>query len=67
MAEKIIIDIYKNKNPDELSKLLADKESRLEMNLPVAGVKKRASCFSAVLAMEPRATGSPQFLPSWLT
>ena len=30
MAEKIIIDIYKNKNPDELTKLLADKESRLE-------------------------------------
>ncbi len=30
MAEKILIEIYKNKDPDELTKLLADPESRLE-------------------------------------
>ena len=45
MAEKIIIDIYKNKNPDELTKLLADKESRLEAGSAAAagGTEKAGS------------------------
>lgn len=36
MAEKLIIDIYKNKNPEELTKLLADTESRLEIGSAAA-------------------------------
>ncbi len=30
MAEKLVIEIYKNKNPEELTKLLADPASKLE-------------------------------------
>lgn len=30
MAEKVVIEIYKNKNPDELTKLIADPDSKLE-------------------------------------
>lgn len=30
MAEKIVIEIYKTKTPDELTKLIADPDSRLE-------------------------------------
>ena len=54
MAEKIIIDIYKNKNPDELTKLLADKESRLEAGsaaamtaASAAALFSRAAAFTA--------------------
>lgn len=47
MAEKIIIDIYKNKNPDELTKLLADKESRLEAGSAAAVT---AACAAALFS-----------------
>lgn len=30
MAEKIVIEIYKNKNPNELTKLIADPDGRLD-------------------------------------
>ncbi|MGI5976489.1 MAG: cyclodeaminase/cyclohydrolase family protein [Candidatus Limivicinus sp.] len=36
MADKIIVEIYKNKNTEELSKILADPESRLEVGSAAA-------------------------------
>ena len=47
MSEKLIIDIYKNKNPEELTKLLADKDSRLEAGSAAAVT---ASCAAAMLS-----------------
>ena len=36
MADKIVIEIYKTKTPDELTKLVADPDSRLETGSAVA-------------------------------
>ncbi len=46
MAEKIVIEIYKNKTPEELTKLLADPESRLETG---SGAALTASVAAALL------------------
>ena len=46
MADKIVIEIYKTKTPDELTKLLADPESRLETG---SGVALSASVAAAML------------------
>lgn len=47
MAEKLIIDIYKNKNPDELTRLLAEKESRLEVGSAAALIGASAAALFA--------------------
>jgi len=47
MAEKLIIDIYKNKNPEEFTKILADKDSRLEAGSAAA---LTASCAAALFS-----------------
>lgn len=47
MAEKLIIDIYKNKNPEELTKLLADKDSRLEAGSAAAMTAASAAALFA--------------------
>lgn len=46
MADKIIVEIYKNKTPDELTRLLADPESRLETG---SGLALTASVAAALL------------------
>lgn len=52
MAEKLIIDIYKNKNPEELTKLLADTESRLEAGSAAAlTAASAAALFSRACAI----------------
>ena len=54
MAEKFIIEIYRTKNPDELTKLIADPESKLDtgsgaaLNMAVAAAflsRAAAVCF----------------------
>ena len=47
MAEKLIIDIYKNKNPEELTKLLAEKDSRLEAGSAAAMTAASAAALFA--------------------
>lgn len=47
MAEKLIIDIYKNKNPEELTKLLAEKSSRLEAGSAAAMTAASAAALFA--------------------
>lgn len=47
MAEKLVIDIYKNKSPEELTKLLAEKDSRLEVGSAAA---MTAAAAAALLA-----------------
>ena len=46
MADKIVIEVYKTKSPDELTKLLADPESRLETG---SGLALSASVAAALL------------------
>ena len=46
MADKIVIEVYKTKNTDELTKLLADPDSRLETG---SGAAMTASVAAALL------------------
>lgn len=60
MAEKILIEIYKNKSPDELTRLLADPESRLETGsgaAVTASVAAALLCRTAALAKAAGAEG----------
>ena len=55
MAEKIIIEIYKNKTPDELTKLIADPAGRLETGSGSAVIAAISAAFlerAAVLTGE---------------
>lgn len=47
MAEKLIIDIYKNKTPDELTKILSEKDSRLECGSAAALTASAAAALFA--------------------
>lgn len=52
MADKIVIEIYKNKNPDELSRILAESDSRLEVGSAAAATASYAAallCRAAAL------------------
>lgn len=52
MSEKIVIEIYKNKNADELSRIIAEPESRLEAGSAAAATASYAAglfCRAAAL------------------
>lgn len=57
MADKILIEIYKTKDPDELTKLLADPESRLETGSAAALSAALASALLCRAAALTKAAG----------
>ena len=59
MAEKIVIEVYKTKAPEELTKLLSDPESRLETGSGAALSASIAAALLCRVAAIAKAAGEP--------